>query len=106
VDRIDPRRLEQAWINLIENARGASSEGCVLDIDVDDTHVHLHVCDNGAGVPQDLRDRLFEPFASRSTGGTGLGLAIVARVAQAHQGRVSLTERAPWRTCFSLELPR
>ncbi len=106
VDRLDPRRLEQALVNLIENARGASSEGCVIDIDVDPTHLHLHVCDNGSGVPQDLRDRLFEPFASRSTGGTGLGLAIVARVAQAHQGRVALTDRAPWRTCFSLELPR
>ncbi|MBB3192857.1 sensor histidine kinase [Roseateles terrae] len=106
VERLDPRRLEQALVNLIENARGASAEGCVIDIDIDASHVHLHVCDNGSGVPQDLRDRLFEPFASRSSGGTGLGLAIVARVAQAHQGRVALTDRAPWRTCFSLELPR
>jgi len=106
MDRVDPRRLEQALVNLVENARGASPEGCTIEMDSDPQHVRLHVCDNGAGVPDDLRDRLFEPFASRSQGGTGLGLAIVARVAAAHGGRASLTARAPWRTCFTLELPR
>ena len=43
---------------------------------------------------------------SRSQGGTGLGLAIVARIAEAHGGRAALTERAGWRTCFTLEMPR
>lgn len=106
VDRLDPRRVEQALVNLIENARGASPQGCVLDVDEEGATLRLHVCDNGTGVPDDLRERLFEPFASRSPGGTGLGLAIVARIAQAHEGRAMLTERAPWRTCFTLELPR
>lgn len=106
MDAVDPRRLEQALINLIENARGASDTGCEIDVDVTDAVARLHVCDQGAGVPDDLRERLFEPFASRSPGGTGLGLAIVARIAQAHEGRALLTERPPWRTCFTLELPR
>ncbi|HEY4079820.1 MAG TPA: HAMP domain-containing sensor histidine kinase [Burkholderiaceae bacterium] len=103
---LDPRRLEQALVNLIENARGAAPDGCTLDVDQSDGLLRLHVCDNGPGVPADLRDRLFEPFASRSKGGTGLGLAIVARIAQAHGGRALLTERAPWRTCFTLEFPQ
>ncbi|MCM5680509.1 HAMP domain-containing histidine kinase [Schlegelella sp. S2-27] len=103
---LDPHRTEQALVNLVENARGAAPDGCVLDLDITDTTLRLHVCDNGAGVPDDLRDRLFEPFASRSLGGTGLGLAIVARIASAHGGRALLTDRAPWRTCFTLELPR
>ncbi|WP_431262170.1 sensor histidine kinase [Roseateles chitinivorans] len=116
VQTIDPRRLEQALINLIENARGASAAGCEIDIDLDGgdgpaaasdgAMLRLHVCDDGAGVPPELRDRLFEPFASRSPGGTGLGLAIVARIAEAHGGRVALTVRPPWTTCFTLELPR
>ncbi|SEL10815.1 Signal transduction histidine kinase [Roseateles sp. YR242] len=106
MDRVDPHRIEQALVNLIENARGAAPDGCTIDVDSDDSAVRLHVCDNGAGVPEDFRTRLFEPFASRSQGGTGLGLAIVARVAQAHQGRAMLTERPPWRTCFTMELPR
>lgn len=124
VETVDPRRLEQALVNLIENARGASAAGCEIDVDVDvDADVddapvtgpaagpdgamlRLHVCDDGAGVPEELRERLFEPFASRSPGGTGLGLAIVARIAQAHGGRASLGVRPPWTTCFTLELPR
>lgn len=109
-ESLDPRRIEQALINLLENARGASDAsggpGVEVDVDVDDATLRLHVCDHGAGVPEDLRDRLFEPFASRSPGGTGLGLAIVARIAQAHDGRALLTDRPPWRTCFTLELPR
>jgi signal transduction histidine kinase len=67
--------------------------------------VRLHVCDDGPGVPEEIRARLFEPFASRSPGGTGLGLAIVARIMAAHGGSVELTERPPWRTCFSLSFP-
>lgn len=102
----DARRLEQALVNLVENARGAAPDGCTLEVDVSERQVALHVCDNGAGVPDDLRARLFQPFASRSPGGTGLGLAIVARIAEAHGGRALLTDRAGWRTCFTLEIPR
>ena len=106
----DARRVEQALANLFENARVASTAGS----DAGRVHVEaesvpgallLHVCDNGPGVPEEIRARLFEPFASRSPGGTGLGLAIVARIMSAHGGSVALTERAPWRTCFTLSFP-
>ena len=106
VERLDARRIEQALVNLIENARGASAGHCTLDLEVSEATLHLHVCDQGSGVPDDLRERLFEPFASRSPGGTGLGLAIVSRIAKAHAGRALLSNRPPWRTCFTLELPR
>ena len=108
----DARRVEQALTNLFENARVAatSADGAPAG------RVHvaaesvpgallLHVCDDGPGVPEEIRSRLFEPFASRSPGGTGLGLAIVARIMDAHGGSVALTERAPWRTCFTLSFP-
>ena len=106
----DARRVEQALTNLFENARVASTAAS----DAGRVHVEaesvpgallLHVCDNGPGVPEEIRARLFEPFASRSPGGTGLGLAIVARIMNAHGGSVALTERAPWRTCFTLSFP-
>lgn len=102
----DPMRLEQALGNLLSNARTAAGASRVrVDAERADDAVHLHVCDDGAGVPADLRDRLFEPFASRSPGGTGLGLAIVARIMAAHGGSVRLTERPPWNTCFTLTFP-
>jgi signal transduction histidine kinase len=116
----DPLRVDQVLTNLFENARiaiasasttgegdGAASTHSHVHIDAEttDNAVLIHICDNGPGVPEEIRSRLFEPFASRSPGGTGLGLAIVARIMAAHGGSVALTERTPWRTCFTLRFP-
>ncbi len=101
----DPDRVAQALDNLIENACAAASR-VVLEAEYGEESVLLHVCDDGPGVPAEIRDRLFEPFVSRSAGGTGLGLAIVARIAAACGGSVAVTERPGWSTCFTLTLPR
>ena len=106
----DARRVEQALTNLFENARAATDDATgagQVHVDAESLPgvLRLHVCDNGPGVPEEVRARLFEPFASRSPGGTGLGLAIVARIMSAHGGSVALTEHAPWRTCFTLTFP-
>lgn len=111
--RADARRVEQALTNLFENACSAvgphgeaPAQGRVhIDAEQTGRALLLHVCDDGPGVPAEIRARLFEPFASRSPGGTGLGLAIVARIMSAHGGSVALTERPPWRTCFTLSFP-
>lgn len=114
----DARRLDQALTNLFENARAATAatphadgeaptaSHIHIDAETTDVDLFLHVCDNGPGVPDEIRDRLFEPFASRSPDGTGLGLAIVARIMAAHGGSVALTERRLWRTCFTLRFSR
>ena len=102
----DPLRFDQALANLLSNARTAAGTRHVrIDAERGADAVLLHVCDDGPGVPADLRERLFEPFASRSPGGTGLGLAIVARIMAAHGGTVRLEERPPWNTCFTLRFP-
>jgi len=102
----DPLRFDQALANLLSNARTAAGTRHVrIEAERGEQAVHLHVCDDGPGVPPDLRERLFEPFASRSPGGTGLGLAIVARIMAAHGGAVRLNERPPWNTCFTLTFP-
>ena len=104
--RADPQRLDQALVNLLANARTAAGALRVrVEAERAADAVLLHVCDNGPGVPADLRERLFEPFASRSPGGTGLGLAIVARIMAAHGGSVRLQDRPPWSTCFTLRFP-
>ncbi len=119
----DPRRVDQALTNLLENARialasdagytdagggataAATHSPVYIDAETTGKAVLLHICDAGPGVPDEIRSRLFEPFASRSPGGTGLGLAIVARIMAAHGGSVALTERPPWSTCFTLRFP-
>ena len=103
---LDAARFDQALGNLLSNACTAAGHRRVLvDTEQLPDAVLVHVCDDGPGIPADMRERLFEPFASRSPGGTGLGLAIVARIMAAHGGSASVAERAPWRTCFTLRFP-
>jgi two-component system OmpR family sensor kinase len=111
-----PRLLRRAVRNLLENAR-RHGEGLVsLTLDVVEvpamstdagTHapkqvpmVELRVCDQGPGVPAELRERIFEPFfrlpgASEREGGVGLGLALVRTIAQRHGGSVRCEDAPP-----------
>ena len=66
--------------------------------------IAITVTDDGLGIPDDLKDRLFEPFVSGKVGGTGLGLPVVHRAVEAHRG-VVLVDRLPRGTRFSVLLP-
>ncbi|QJE74335.1 two-component sensor histidine kinase [Aerophototrophica crusticola] len=103
--RVDPRRLAQALANLLANAAAHGSRVAVYAERDPAGGLSLHVCDDGPGIPAEIRDSLFRPFVSRRPGGTGLGLAIVARIAEAHGGTASLTDRPGWSTCITLALP-
>ncbi len=102
--RINGPLLEQAIINLIDNAVKYSGPGSSVRVEAgqDDGQVEVKVLDQGVGIPQEHLTRLFErfyrvdPSRSRKVGGTGLGLAIVKHIAQAHGGKVGV-ESAPGR---------
>ena len=70
-----------------------------------DNPVALRVSDNGPGIPAELRQRLFEPFATGRVGGTGLGLAIVQRAVEAHRGLVLVDTKAGGGTTFAIYFP-
>ncbi|MCU0620972.1 MAG: ATP-binding protein [Gemmatimonadales bacterium] len=65
----------------------------------------LTVRDDGPGIPEEIRDRLFQPFVSRRPGGTGLGLAIVQRAVEAHRGLLFVDSAAGRGTTFTILLP-
>jgi two-component system sensor histidine kinase PilS (NtrC family) len=67
-------------------------------------HVAISVSDDGGGIPEDVRDRLFEPFVSGKPGGTGLGLPVVHRAVEAHRGVVLVDALSPG-TRFTVLLP-
>ena len=67
--------------------------------------VRLQVRDNGPGIPEEIRDRLFDPFVSGRTGGSGLGLAIVQRAVEAHRGLVLVDSAPGVGTTFTIFLP-
>ena len=86
--------MKEVLVNLLENARQAFREGggavTVWAEELEDGRVALHVEDDGAGIPEELMPRVFEPHFSTRSGGTGLGLAIVRRLVESWGGRVSL----------------
>jgi two-component system phosphate regulon sensor histidine kinase PhoR len=111
--RINPPLLEQAVINLIDNAIKYSSEGSRIRVETrkDQTQVSIVVTDEGCGIPPEHLPRIFERFyvvdksRSRKLGGTGLGLAIVKHIAQAHGGRVAVASTPGKGSTFTIHLP-
>ena len=102
----DADMVKRALINLVDNAIGAiEGTGHVhLRLHQAGGRVHLEVEDDGSGVPQEARERLFEPYFSTKRKGTGLGLAIVRRIAQDHGGEARY-EPLQQGSRFCLELP-
>jgi signal transduction histidine kinase len=108
--RGDPQLLERALRNLIHNAvvahREAAAAGAVeVTVRSLRSGVAIEVADRGPGVPPELGERLFHPFAAGRAGGVGLGLALSQRIAQLHGGRLGLEDRPGGGTRALLELP-
>jgi signal transduction histidine kinase len=105
----DPRKLERALYNLLLNACEAapSSEGRVLvTIERTGYAVAIAVSDNGPGIAEPIRDKLFHPFVSfGKENGTGLGLTVVQKIVQDHGGQVLLERTSDERTVFRITLP-
>jgi PAS domain S-box-containing protein len=114
----DMNRLEQVFMNLVVNARDAmigtdsdpgESVQKVLRIEsyVEDDHVAVTVCDNGPGVPEDVKSRVFEPFfTTKKVGeGTGIGLSISYGIVKEHEGTIDLVDAAGRGACFKLTFP-
>jgi signal transduction histidine kinase len=108
VDRAsaDRPQLRRALLNLVLNALQATPPGGRVTIRADrrPDAVSLTVRDTGAGVPAELRARLFEPFVSGRPGGTGLGLAIAQRAVEQHGGTIEL-DSGPAGSAFTIVLP-
>jgi len=110
----EPTFLEQAVVNLLENAIKYSDPDSIINVNAsqDDFEVIIRVKDQGSGIAQKHLPRLFERFyrvdkaRSRKLGGTGLGLAIVKHIAQAHGGHVAVESDLGKGSTFSIYLPK
>lgn len=108
----DPRALEQVFTNLISNAVEAMSKsGGHLAVRIvggkpvaGQKQIEVTVSDDGPGIPEEIRERIFEPFVTTSARGTGLGLAITKQIVTAHRGSITVST-FPGGTMFHVCLP-
>jgi len=111
--RMNHQLLEQALVNLVNNAVKYSEPDKTVEIDigVSKTQISISVKDNGYGIPQNHIERLFERFyrvdkaRTRQEGGTGLGLAIVKHIAQVHNGEVNAISEFGKGSLFTITIP-
>lgn len=105
----DARKLERALYNLLLNAcEAAPAVGGQVEVTAAeiDGAITIAVSDNGAGIAESIRERLFHPFVSYGKeNGTGLGLAVVQKIVQDHGGEISIERTAQGRTIFKIVLP-
>jgi PAS domain S-box-containing protein len=105
----DSTLLRQVIHNLLQNAQDALADHAAPSVEIA-THpnknaVYLTVTDNGAGFPEHLMKRLFEPYATTKTKGTGLGLAIVKKIVEEHQGKIQIENLKAGGASIRIALP-
>ena len=113
VAEVDPSLIEQAVVNLLDNAIKYSDDGGIVRVEAtrEDREITIAVRDQGCGIEKKHLSRLFERFyrvdkaRSRQLGGTGLGLAIVKHIVQAHGGKVSVKSTLGKGSTFTIHLP-
>ena len=105
---VDKGQIQQALLNLILNALGAMPNGGEIKIETfveDGKKVGILVTDTGSGIPEELKDQIFDSFLTARTDGTGLGLTISKRILKSHEGDLELVESGTHGTAFKISLP-
>jgi signal transduction histidine kinase len=108
----DPEQLKEVLINLIENACEAMERGGSIAIrEEEDMHqsmgkvVVIRISDSGPGIPEDIQDKIFQPFFSTKEEGTGLGMSIAVRIIEEHGGNLDFISTEGIGTTFAITLP-
>ncbi|WP_437957259.1 ATP-binding protein [Sorangium sp. So ce119] len=107
---VDPLRIRQVIVNLVTNAREATSamsggDEIVVRGRQQDDGYRIEILDRGAGIPEEARERLFEPFFTTRRDGTGLGLAVCYGLVTAHGGSIRAEPRPGGGSRFVIDLP-
>ena len=110
---VDTDVCEQVFTNLISNAFEAMSDGGQLTIRIHTVEKNsepaaelaVEIADTGLGVPEEMKEQIFNPFYTTKKSGVGLGLAIVSQIVDAHGGAVKLVSAPGQGACFRVTLP-
>lgn len=106
---IDSEQMRRVFTNLIDNAVAAMPDGGEIKLrssyDKDLKMIVINLQDTGNGIPDQIIDRVFDPYVTTKKDGTGLGLAIAHQIISDHNGYIRVENIEPHGTCFSIELP-
>jgi hypothetical protein len=111
--RIDVKLIVQVLVNLVDNAVKYTSAGSVIELSTEqeEDKVIVSVSDNGAGIPDEQKPRIFDMFYSGankiadSRRSMGLGLALCKSIVTAHSGRILVSDNEPHGCVFTFTLP-
>jgi signal transduction histidine kinase len=110
--KADPDMIKQVVMNLVLNAVESMKQDGILTLttsitsdDADDKFFLIAISDTGSGIPDDIRDSLFDPFVKGKDQGIGLGLSISLRIAELHHGWISATNNSGKGATFTVHLP-
>jgi K+-sensing histidine kinase KdpD len=106
---IDPEKINRVFMNIMKNALEAMKKGGTFSIIAEEQNgkILFSLKDNGMGIPDEIRDKLFDSFVtSGKKGGTGLGLAIVKKVVEEHKGNIEVESEPGVGTTFKLFFPK
>ncbi len=105
----DPVQIRRVLINLLDNGVSVLGHGgqirVMLQLHAEEKAVSITVSDNGPGIPEQVKQRLFEPYFSTRKSGTGLGLAIANTIVGEHNGSIRVQDNVPSGTTVIVDLP-
>ncbi|MBI4753556.1 GHKL domain-containing protein, partial [Candidatus Desantisbacteria bacterium] len=109
--KVDPEKLKQVFINLLQNASEAMQGKGKIQINTcrratnEKEFINLTFEDTGYGISEEIIEKIFDPFYTTKTKGTGLGLAICKKIIDAHQGKIEIKSRVGVGTTIVIWLP-
>lgn len=106
---MDGEQFKRVLINLFDNAiqamEGSGSIDVKVGFDAETNAVSIDIADDGPGIKEEDKERLFLPYFSTKNGGTGLGLAIASKIIREHRGYLRVRDNEPRGTVFTIEMP-
>jgi len=107
VANVDADLLKQAALNVIQNGAQAMPEGGMLRVVLEEQRKFavLRIADEGPGIPNDIREKIFDLYFTTKSGGSGIGLAMTYRIIQLHYGSIEVQSNPERGTEFQLRIP-
>lgn len=106
---LDGEQFRRVMINIFDNAMQAVADNGRIDVtikfDIPSNRAYIEIADNGPGIKDEDKDKLFLPYFSTRKDGTGLGLAIASRIIAEHRGYIRVSDNKPNGTVFTIEIP-